>query len=79
MCYCGNTGVERTPNKESAHKVDWRRKFSRCSCRDSNSQSSDHESGALTNKLSRLKNILLIVEIVFIGALITEILQRQVV
>ena len=54
MCYCGNTGVERTPNKESAHKVDWRRKFSRCSCRDSNSQSSDHESGALTRyKLSR--------------------------
>ena len=32
----------------------WRRKFSRRSCRDSNSQPFDHESGALTNKLSRL-------------------------
>ena len=32
-----------------------RRKFSRRSCWDSNSQPFDHESGALTNKLSRLK------------------------
>ena len=31
----------------------WRRKFSRRSCRDSNSQPFDHESGALMNKLSR--------------------------
>ena len=30
----------------------WRRKFSRCSCQDSNSQPFDHESGVLTNKLS---------------------------
>ena len=34
----------------------WRWKFSRCFCRDSNSQPFDHESGALTNKLSRLRN-----------------------
>ena len=32
----------------------WRRKFSRRSCRDSNSQLFDHESGAQTNKFSRL-------------------------
>ena len=32
----------------------WRRKFSCRSCRDSNSQPFDHESGALTNQLSRL-------------------------
>ena len=32
----------------------WRRKFSRRSCRDSNSQPFDYESSALTNKLSRL-------------------------
>ena len=32
----------------------WRRKFSRRSCRDLNSQPFDHESDALTNKLSRL-------------------------
>ena len=34
----------------------WRRKFSHRSCRDSNSQPFDHESGALTNKLSRVSN-----------------------
>ena len=33
----------------------WGRKFSCRSCRDSNSQPFDHESGALTNKLSRLQ------------------------
>ena len=32
----------------------WRRKFSSRSCRDLNTQSFDYESGALTNKLSRL-------------------------
>ena len=32
----------------------WRIKFSRRSCRDSNSQPFDHESGAFTNKPSRL-------------------------
>ena len=54
--HCGNTGVERTPNKSqvSTQSLLWRRKFSRRSCRDSNSQSFDHESGALSNKLSRL-------------------------
>ena len=31
----------------------WRRQFSRRFCRDSNSQPFDHESGAVTNKLSR--------------------------
>ena len=35
----------------------WRRKFSRCSCRDSNSPPFDHEFGALTNKLSRLNTV----------------------
>ena len=51
-CHCGNTGVNRTPS-ESAHKVDsGEKKFSRRSCQDSNSQYLDHESGALTNKLS---------------------------
>ena len=34
----------------------WRRKFSRRSCRDSNSQPFDHESGAFINQLSRLSN-----------------------
>ena len=36
----------------------WRSKFSRRSCRDSNSQTFDHESGALTNKLCRLESLL---------------------
>ena len=39
---------------ESAHKVNsGEDKFSHCSCRDSNSQTFDHESAILTNKLSR--------------------------
>ena len=48
------TAVTRERKGHTAHKVKWRRKFSHRSCRDSNSQSFDHESGALTNKLSRL-------------------------
>ena len=52
-CYCGNTRVERILNK-STQICFWRRKFSRRSCRDSNSQPFDHVSGALTNNLSRL-------------------------
>ena len=41
-------GVERTP---SAHKVDWRRKFT---CQDSNLQPFNHKSCGLTNRLFRL-------------------------
>ena len=37
----------------STRSWSWRRKFSRRSCRNSNSQPFDHEFGALTNKLSR--------------------------
>ena len=40
--------------KVSTQSRHWRRKFSRRSCRDSNSQPFDHESRALTNKLSQL-------------------------
>ena len=37
----------------STESQPWRRKFLRHSCRDSNWQPLDHESGTLTNKLSR--------------------------
>ena len=53
-CHYGNTGVERTPNKNQHTKLTQEKKFSRRFCRDSNSQPFDHKSGALTNKLSRL-------------------------
>ena len=44
--------MEQTP-KESQHtKLTLEKKFSRRSCLDPNSQTFDHESGALTNKLS---------------------------
>ena len=43
--------------EESAHKVN-SREFSRRSCWDSNSQPFDHESAALTNKLSRLPSVI---------------------
>ena len=36
----------------SAQKFEWRRKFSRRSCPESNPRPSDHESGALTTELS---------------------------
>ena len=49
--HCGKMGVERTLNK-STQSYFWRRKFSRYSCQDSNSQSFDHGSSAFTNKLS---------------------------
>ena len=51
-CHCGNTGVEWTPNKSRHTNWLWKRQFSHHSCRDSNLQPFDHESGALTNKLS---------------------------
>ena len=47
-------GVEQTPNKSQHRKLHWRRKLSRCSYRDSNSQSFDHESSSLPAELSRL-------------------------
>ena len=50
MCVC----VERTSNKSQHPKLTLTKKFSRRSCRDSNSQPFDHESGALTNKLPLL-------------------------
>ena len=56
----GNTVVTRGWDghriRVSTESLVRRRKFSRRSCRDSNSQPFDHESGALTNKLSRLLN-----------------------
>ena len=52
-CHSGNTGVERTPNKSQHTTLTLEKKISRRSCRDSNSQPFDRESGALTNKLSR--------------------------
>ena len=43
------------PNKSQHIKLTLKKNiFSRRSCRDSNSQPFDHESGALTSKLSRL-------------------------
>ena len=51
----GRMLLEKTPhNYVPGKKKLWRRKFSCRSCRDSNSQPFDHESGALTNKLSRV-------------------------
>ena len=48
MCYCSKTGVERILKWVSTENWSWRRKFSHCSCRDSNPRPFDHESGALT-------------------------------
>ena len=55
-CYCGNTGLERIPQQESAQKADPRltKTFSLRSCRDSNPRPFDHESDALTTELSTL-------------------------
>ena len=51
----------------SAHKVNsGEKKISSRSCRDSNSQLFDHESGALTNKLSRLAIVIVIIIIIII-------------
>ena len=43
--------------KVSTQNLLWRKKFSRRFCQDSNSQPFDHESGDLTNKLSRLPSV----------------------
>ena len=51
-CYCGNTGVERIPKWVSTECRPWRRKFSRCSSRDSNPRPFIHEFGSLTTELS---------------------------
>ena len=45
-------GVERIPKWVSTESQPWRRKFSHCSCRDSNPWHCNHESGALTTELS---------------------------
>ena len=50
--HCGNTGVERKPNKSQHTRLTLEKNFSRRSCRDSNWHPFDHESGALTNKLT---------------------------
>ena len=50
-CYCGNTGEERIPKWVSIESWPWRIKFSRRSCRDSNTWPFDHKSGALTTEL----------------------------
>ena len=58
-CHCGNTGVERTPKKESAEKVNPREeKFPAAPAGIRTRNLFDHESGALTNKLSWLTGIL---------------------
>ena len=54
MCYCGNMGWNGHWIRVSTHSWLWRRKFFHHSCWDSNSQPFDHESSALTNKLSQL-------------------------
>ena len=46
-CHCRNTAVERTPNKGQHRKFTLEKKFSSRFCRDSNSQTFDHESGTL--------------------------------
>ena len=53
-CYCGNTGGGTdTEIRVSTESRPWRRKFSRCSCRDLNLRPFGHESGTLTTELSR--------------------------
>ena len=51
-CHCGDAGCDGHRIRVSIDSQFWRRKFSRRSCRDSNSQPFDHESGTLNNKLS---------------------------
>ena len=58
-CPCGDTGVERTPNKSQHTKLTLENKSSRRSCRDSRSQPFDYECGVLTKKLSRLHGSIL--------------------
>ena len=65
-CHCGNTGVERTPNKSQHTKLTLKTKILRRSCWESNSQPFDHESGALTNELSRFGIIMMIIMIIII-------------
>ena len=48
-----NGGGTDTEIRVSTETRPWRRKFSRRSCRDSNPQPFNHESGALTTELSR--------------------------
>ena len=53
-CHCGNTGVERTPKKESAQKVNpSEEKFPAAPAGIRTRNLFDHESGALANKLFR--------------------------
>ena len=53
-CHCGNTGAEQTPNKSQHRKLTLEKKIFPPLRRGSNTQPFDDESGALTNKLSRL-------------------------
>ena len=50
---CGNSGVDRAPNNRQHGKLTLEKNISSRSCRDSNARPFDHESGALTNTLSR--------------------------
>ena len=55
-CHCGITGVERTPNKNQQRELILEKKTLPPLLPDSNSYPFYHESGALTNKLSRLQH-----------------------
>ena len=46
-CLCGNMGWNRCQIRVSTESKLWKRKFSHCSCWDSNLQPFDHESGTL--------------------------------
>ena len=52
-CHYGNTGRNEHWIRVSTQSWLWRGNFSHRSCRDSNSQPFNNESGALTNELSR--------------------------
>ena len=54
MCHCGNTGVERTPNKRQHIKLTLEKEILPHFLLGFELPTFDHESGALTNELSRL-------------------------
>ena len=56
-CHCGNMGVDQTPNKTQHPKLTLEKKILQPLLPGFELQPFDHESGALTNKLSRLRNI----------------------
>ena len=54
-CHCGNTEMKQTQNKSQHTKLTLEKKILPPLLPDSNSQPFDHESGALTNKLTVLR------------------------